>query len=76
MKEAFEQVVLAMFNYMTELEFVEIDPEVSVELEVDGNSLVLLMLSLILNIRTRFGEFTLQFYERVSFQLLHRVYRL
>lgn len=44
MKEAFEQVALAMYNYMSEAEFVAIDPESTFEIEVEGKLLLFIQI--------------------------------
>src|SRR5690606_14741708 len=45
LKEAFEQVVICMFGYITELDRVDIDEECQVEVEAEGHDLESLLFS-------------------------------
>ena len=54
LKEAFEQVNVAMFGYICELEKVEIDEEITVEIEAEGHDMESLLYSLM-------DEFLFQF---------------
>ncbi|EGD80736.1 archease [Salpingoeca rosetta] len=55
LKESFEQCVVAMFGYMTELDKVDIDTEKTSELEVSGTDLLSLLFALLDEFLFRFS---------------------
>eukprot|EP00053_Salpingoeca_punica_P004218 m.47918 g.47918 ORF g.47918 m.47918 type:complete len:190 (+) comp12682_c0_seq1:77-646(+) len=55
LKEAFEQTVVAMFGYMTNLDQVEIDESLTSEFEVEGHDLLSLLYALLDEFLFRFS---------------------